>query len=72
MVYILDPDRRVYAADVRSKVNAICQATRRYDPLNPLLRATAVRYVWNHMQAQGYSLLEGAIDSPLANSAQEA
>lgn len=62
MVYILDPDRRVYAADVKSKVNAICQAARRYDPLNPLLRASAVRYVWTHMKEEGYSMVEEPID----------
>lgn len=58
MVYILDPDRRVYAADTGGKVNAICQACRQYDPLNPLSRASAVLSVWIRMQAQGYSLLE--------------
>lgn len=58
MVYILDPDQRVYACHVKSKVVTICEAARRYDPLNPLLRASAIRYVWTHMKAEGYSLQE--------------
>lgn len=58
MVYVLDPDQRVYVVHEKSKVNAICEAARRYVPLTPLIRASAVRYVWSHMTQEGYCLME--------------
>jgi hypothetical protein len=58
MVYILDPERRIYAFDVKSKAAAIGAAIRKYDPLRPFVRASVMRDAWIQMQREGYCLKE--------------
>lgn len=62
MVYILDPDRRVYEFHVKSKAVAIGNAVRKYDPLRPIVRASVMRDIWARMTRNGYSLLEEPIN----------
>lgn len=56
MVYIFDPAQQVYACHVRSKVGAISEAVRKYDPLRPVIRASVMREIWMQMLQRGYRL----------------
>lgn len=60
MVYILDPDRHVFASHPKSKADAIGEAVRRYDSMRPVIRASVMRDVWMRMLEKGYSLREEA------------
>jgi hypothetical protein len=58
MVYVLDPSQRVYTYHGKSRVVAICEAVRKYEPLCPVVRASVAREVWVRMTKQGYTLAQ--------------
>lgn len=58
MVYGYDPDHRIYASHDKSKVVAISEAVRKFEPLRPVIRASVMRDIWMQMTQRGYSLEE--------------
>lgn len=58
MIYILDPEKRVYASHANKRSSAIGDAVRKYEPWRPIIRASVMRAVWVQMIDRGFSLQE--------------